>query len=242
MLGHDYGEWTVTTKPTCLEAGEETSVCKNCGDKQTTEIPATNHSLGDPVVVQEPTISNPGIVHRTCANCGDVFEETIPCAAKDEATGIDMVPGEKAFPEDTELSIAPIPEGDKLNDLGKSLKGISGNILAYEITASSGGTEVQPNGAVKTTFPIPAGMDPAKAALYYVAADGTLEKLDAVTDAENGTLTAELSRFGTLVIAEEGVGVKTGVSFLWWILLIVLAVAVCVYVYARRKKHAKQAN
>ncbi len=77
---------------------------------------------------------------------------------------------------------------------------------------------------------------------YYVAADGTLEKLDAVTDAENGTLTAELSRFGTLVIAEEGVGVKTGVSFLWWILLIVLAVAVCVYVYARRKKHARQAN
>ena len=239
-LGHDYGEWELTTKPACLVAGEETSECKNCGDKRTREVAPLNHDLGEAVVVQEPTISNPGIAHRICVNCGDAFEEEIPCFGTDEASGITMLPSENAFPTDTELAVETISEGETLSSLNEAFKKISGNILAYEIAATNNGAEAQPDGTVKTIFPIPDGMNPANVALYYTTSDGTPEKLDALIDAENGTITAELSGFGIFVIAEEGVGVRNSAAFVWGGTAAGLAAVGGILVFALRKKKAKE--
>ena len=47
-LGHDWGEWEVTTEATCDEAGVETRVCKNDETHvETREIPAKGHDHGD---------------------------------------------------------------------------------------------------------------------------------------------------------------------------------------------------
>ena len=33
-LGHDFGEWTVTTPATCTETGVETRTCSRCGETE----------------------------------------------------------------------------------------------------------------------------------------------------------------------------------------------------------------
>ena len=41
---HSFGEWTLTTAPTCTEAGVETRECA-CGEKETREVAATGHAM-----------------------------------------------------------------------------------------------------------------------------------------------------------------------------------------------------
>lgn len=40
---HSYGQWTVTTQPTCTQPGSRSRSCA-CGEKQTEEVAATGHS------------------------------------------------------------------------------------------------------------------------------------------------------------------------------------------------------
>ena len=47
-LGHDWGEWEVTTPATCEEAGVETRACSRCDETETRAIPATGHAWGTP--------------------------------------------------------------------------------------------------------------------------------------------------------------------------------------------------
>ena len=41
--GHSIGEWTVSTAPTCTEAGEERRDCNNCDHYETRELAALGH-------------------------------------------------------------------------------------------------------------------------------------------------------------------------------------------------------
>ena len=41
---HSFGEWTVTTEPTCTEKGEETRSCE-CGETETREVEALGHDF-----------------------------------------------------------------------------------------------------------------------------------------------------------------------------------------------------
>ena len=52
---HSFGEWTVTTEPTCTEDGSRERACE-CGEKETEVIPALGHDYENGV----------------CKNCGDV--------------------------------------------------------------------------------------------------------------------------------------------------------------------------
>ena len=54
-LGHDFGEWTVTTKPTCTEKGTETKSCSRCDATETREVAALGHDYE----------------HGTCTRCGE---------------------------------------------------------------------------------------------------------------------------------------------------------------------------
>ena len=69
--GHSYGEWTVTTAPTCTEAGVESQTCSVCGDVATREIAATGHAWGEETVVKEPTCTETGLKNQTCSICGE---------------------------------------------------------------------------------------------------------------------------------------------------------------------------
>ena len=43
--GHDFGEWTVTTAPTCTEKGVETRYCSRCDATETRDVDALGHDL-----------------------------------------------------------------------------------------------------------------------------------------------------------------------------------------------------
>ena len=44
---HTFGEWIVTTQPTCTEPGEKTRTCTGCGEVETMIIDATGHHYKD---------------------------------------------------------------------------------------------------------------------------------------------------------------------------------------------------
>ena len=80
-LGHDWGEWTVTTSPTCTEKGEEKRTCKRdgCNATETRKIAATHTSVE---VSEKPaTCTEPGHTAGTkCSVCDAILSgmEEIP--------------------------------------------------------------------------------------------------------------------------------------------------------------------
>ncbi len=70
-LGHDFGEWTVSTPATCTEKGEETRSCARCDAKETREIAALGHTPGEAVKENE--------VAATCTEKGG-YDSIVYCA------------------------------------------------------------------------------------------------------------------------------------------------------------------
>ena len=90
-LGHKWGDWTVTTKPTCGADGEETRICENDpSHKQTRPIAATgNHTWDQGKVTTPATCKKDGVKTYTCSVCGNTKTEAIP------ATGVHTWDGGK---------------------------------------------------------------------------------------------------------------------------------------------------
>ena len=64
---HSFGEWTVTTEPTCTEEGSKERVCE-CGEKETEVIPALGHDF----------------VNGECSRC----DETLTSKFEDVSAGV----------------------------------------------------------------------------------------------------------------------------------------------------------
>ncbi len=129
----------------------------------------------------------------------DTAAELVTVAKTDGA----LIESEKdVFPEDTVVTVEEIKETEKIDSIKASLKDVSQKFVAFEITAQSQNTSVQPNGKVKATFNIPDGYDLGKIAVFYVADDGKTEKLASSVDKASKTVVAELSHFSTYVVAE----------------------------------------
>ena len=73
-LGHEWSGWTVTTEPTCTEAGEENRHCSRCDLTETHELAALGHDYHD--VVTDPTCMEDGCTTHTCSRCGDSYIDT----------------------------------------------------------------------------------------------------------------------------------------------------------------------
>ena len=85
--GHQWGEWVVTTPPTCEEEGLETRVCGwNASHTETRPVAAPGHAL-EAVPRQAPTTLKDGrAAHWRCATCGQLFADAagqVPVTAKD---------------------------------------------------------------------------------------------------------------------------------------------------------------
>jgi len=65
---HDWGEWQVTTAPTCETAGVETRTCKTCGETETRPLAALGHDFLW-VVTTAPTATADGVETETCTRC-----------------------------------------------------------------------------------------------------------------------------------------------------------------------------
>ena len=74
---HDFGDWTVTTEPTCVDEGEETCTCAGCTQTMTRPVDATGiHTYGEA-----------GDARFTCTVCQQVDAERQAAAeAADRAT------------------------------------------------------------------------------------------------------------------------------------------------------------
>ena len=65
---HSFGEWMVTTKQTCMEAGIKTREC-DCGVTERAEVPAAGHNWDAGRITREPTSEANGVKTYTCLVC-----------------------------------------------------------------------------------------------------------------------------------------------------------------------------
>ena len=82
-LGHTWGNWNVTTQPTCTTAGQQTRTCSGCGETETQPVSATGHSMGLGAVTKPATCTTDGVITYTCAACGLTNTESIPATGHD---------------------------------------------------------------------------------------------------------------------------------------------------------------
>lgn len=84
-LGHDFGNWEVTTAATCTEDGVETRTCKRtgCTEKETRALTKLEHRYEDDWEVTTPaTCTTEGVKTRKCKNTGCTETETEVIPAK----------------------------------------------------------------------------------------------------------------------------------------------------------------
>ena len=81
---HSFGEWTVTTAPTCTEKGIETRTCA-CGETETREIAALGHTE-EVIPAVEATCTETGLTEGVkCSVCGEILvaQEVVPALGHD---------------------------------------------------------------------------------------------------------------------------------------------------------------
>ena len=141
---------------------------------------------------------------------------------------------------------------DRLNDTqDAALDGqkVYGGYEAYLVCNNTGVRVSDFKGGVATLsvpFEIPNGLKAEKFAVWYVADDGTTEKLD--TRYENKHLVWDVGHFSDFIIVYEGdetpitpEGPQTGDNsklWLWWLLLIVSFVGITVICIEQKKRRA----
>ena len=204
-IGHHYD--VVVTEPTCTEKGYTTHTCVNCGATYTDEhVEPLGHHWNEGVVTKEPTVEAEGEKTYTCTNCGETYVEILPKkpdvhyeVPEDNSV---IIPENDCFEDGTTVMVEVIQEGETFQQVTNAMKHVAEQYVAYEFTAIKDNAAVQPNGNLVVTFAIPADYS-ANVAVYYMTENGTLEKLEAVVDAENRTITVELMHFSTYIIADQ---------------------------------------
>ncbi|MDD6650572.1 MAG: BspA family leucine-rich repeat surface protein [Eggerthellales bacterium] len=75
-IGHSWSEWTVTSEPTCTEAGLEQRVCSNDPSHiDTRYIEAIGHDYEQ--LLMPATMAGDGKIETVCSRCGDVSSTTV---------------------------------------------------------------------------------------------------------------------------------------------------------------------
>ena len=69
VLGHNYGEWTVTTQPTCTAAGIETRTCTRCNASETRDINALGHDIKHHAAKAATCTEKGWAAYDTCSRC-----------------------------------------------------------------------------------------------------------------------------------------------------------------------------
>ena len=111
--GHKWGQWKITKKATCTEAGIETHECRKCGKTEECETKVLGHDWDNGVVTTPATCTEDGVKTYTCKrDASHTKQKTIP---KTEHTPI-VVPAKAATCTETGLT-----EGSKCRTCGVTL-------------------------------------------------------------------------------------------------------------------------
>ncbi len=122
---------------------------------------------------------------------------------EDKATGIRVHADKGVFNEEVILVVTPIVSGKQYEDAAKSLDSVGKKFKLYEVHFENRkGEEIQPNGKVTVSYPIPADYDASKLALYRINEDGTKTLVSGVV--ENGCYQVVQKHFSTYALVEKG--------------------------------------
>ena len=96
-LGHNWGEWNITTQPTEQAVGSKTRVCLNDSNHtETVEIPKLEHtcviSAEDAVITKAATCTDAGEMQNYCA-CGNPVGEPVVIPATGHSVNVGHVAG-----------------------------------------------------------------------------------------------------------------------------------------------------
>ncbi len=71
--GHNFGDWTEITPPTCTEIGEERRICEYCNHNETRKLAELGHDYRD--TVTPPTCTAEGYTTHVCRRCEHSYED-----------------------------------------------------------------------------------------------------------------------------------------------------------------------
>jgi len=140
---------------------------------------------------------------------------------EDKDTGIRLDTTTAELPSNTVLIANPLTTGTIYNIVSSALADVNvNNFIAFEIKLESSGVEIQPNGMVKISIPIPEIFYNADLAIFRIDDDGTKTPYSVAETAIEGVryITFETDHFSTYVLAditdtEKDETPKTGIAF-----------------------------
>lgn len=125
----------------------------------------------------------------------------------DKTTNVSLNADTSIIPSNTVLEVKEVKSGKAYNTITESLKNVSNKFMAYDITLKSDGVEIQPNGNVQISLPIPSGYDTSKIVIFRVETDGTKTQYD--VEIKDNYAIIETDHFSNYVIAEQNVSNTT---------------------------------
>ncbi|MBR3968760.1 MAG: hypothetical protein IKJ93_04150 [Clostridia bacterium] len=76
-IGHNFGGWTVTDKPSCTKEGLKTRTCARCGSIEEVTLPVYHDVENEWTVDKAATPQENGIMSKHCKFCDERFDEII---------------------------------------------------------------------------------------------------------------------------------------------------------------------
>ncbi len=134
-------------------------------------------------------------------------EEDVVCT-DENGTGITITAKKGVLPSGTELVVDLTTSGSDYEKVKIALQDENGKFTLFDISLLLNGEDVQPNGKITVSIPLPAGYDGAKCKVYRLEADGSLTALNAVF--EDGFLVFETDHLSLYAIAQALAGGNGG--------------------------------
>ena len=117
----------------------------------------------------------------------------------DSKTNIKLETDKGIIPDDTIIEITEISSGAVFDKIKNTLVDIE-NFKAFDITLKSNNTNIQPNGKVKISIPIPENFDTSRLIVYRIDDNSKVEYKVTIA---NGYATFETDHFSTYVLGER---------------------------------------
>ncbi|MGM9552707.1 MAG: leucine-rich repeat protein, partial [Faecousia sp.] len=96
-LGHDFGAWTQTKAPTCIEKGAEERTCSRCSETETREIAVKEHTVVIDAAVEATCTAAGKTEGKHCSVCNAVLlaQKVIPALGHEYENGVCVRCGEE---------------------------------------------------------------------------------------------------------------------------------------------------
>jgi len=132
------------------------------------------------------------------SNSGNTNNQMI--TKTDSKTNIKLEAQSGVVPDNTTVDVTEIKSGETFDKIKNILSEIK-NFKVFDITLKSDGTNIQPNGKVKISIPIPVGFDASRLIVYRLDENNT--KTEYQVTVTNGYATFETDHFSTYALGEK---------------------------------------